>query len=143
MTKLMKCYSLALMAIAATFSAASADEAVPQLTGTWKGTNTGGARYGAATHGKFLETPTFTEPTQQWTLVVEKQEGRGLIGTWSGSAKVEKMLGAIRADNKTVVFADEDTYHSAILLSDRKMELCGQEAVENEIIAVCWELEKQ
>lgn len=143
MTGMIRLYSVVLFVTAASFSAASADEKIPQLTGTWKGTNSGGARYGVISHGKPLEVPTFTEPTQQWTLVIEKQEGRGLIGTYSGSTKVEKMLGAIRADNKTIVFSDEDTLHNAVLLDENKLELCGQEAKEDEIIAVCWLFERQ
>lgn len=143
MVRMAKRFSLALLATATLVGFAAADDGVPQLVGTWKGVSLGGARYGAITHGKSLEVPTFSDTTQQWTLVIEKQQGRGVIGSWSGSAKVEKMLGAIRADNKTVIFSDEDTIHNAVLLSDTKMELCHQEAREDEIIAQCAELEKQ
>jgi len=61
-------------------------------------------------------------------LTIEKQEGSGLIGTWSTTTKTEKLAGAIRQDNVTVIFADEDNLFDARRLSENEMELCAQES---------------
>lgn len=143
MLELAKRSSIAVLATALSFGVASADDGIPPIEGVWKGVETGGVRFGTVTHGDALEAPTFVDSQRVWTLVVEKQQGQGIIGTWSGSAKVEKMLGVIRADNKTILFSDEDNVLSAILISDTKMEMCAQKAEKVVIVATCMILEKQ
>ncbi len=124
-------------------AAAMADGAVPQLTGVWNSVSHGGYVFGDLTHTEDLKTPkSFAEIDIPCTLTIEKQDGVGLSGTWGCSSRKEVMLGAIRADNKSLVFADEDTLSTAILLSDTEMDFCSQEAGAS-IIAVCHILKRQ
>ena len=124
---------------------AKADQ-VPNLIGTWSGTIVGGARFGALNHDPAEKEPVFADRNRQWTLVIEMQDGSGLIGTWSTKTKQERLVGAIRQDNVTVIFADEDNVFDARLLSTDKMELCAQEggtAKGGATIAVCYLVKKQ
>ena len=88
----------------------------------------------------------FADRTKEWVLTIEKQEGSGLIGTWSTNTKKEKLAGAIRQDNVTVIFADEDNVFDARLLSENKMELCAQEGgagKSGSAIAVCYLMKRK
>ena len=59
-------------------------EDAPDLTGKWTGVFTGGVRFGGGDLAPADETPTFVHPEgrPEYTLTIEKQEGRGLMGTW-------------------------------------------------------------
>ncbi len=129
------------LVIAACSLPATAQE-VPNLVGTWSGTIVGGARFGALNHDPAVNDPIFADRTKEWTLTVEKQDGSGLIGTWSTKTKNEKLVGAIRQDRVTVIFADEDNTFDARLLSSNEMELCAVEA-EEATIAVCYLMKRK
>lgn len=122
--------------IAAITSVSSAQE-VPNLTGTWSGSIVGGARFGALNHDPEQQEPVFADREKVWTLIVEKQDGSGLIGSWSTATKSEKLVGVIRRDNVSVIFADEDNTFDARIINENKIELCAQEA-EEATIAVCY-----
>lgn len=122
-------------------AAAVAGEA-PNLTGTWIGHITGGARFGALNHDAAEKEPVFADRAREWTLQIDRQEGSGLIGTWSTTAKKERLAGVIRQDKVTVLFADEDNIFDARLLSANEMELCAQDAGES-TIAVCYVMKRK
>lgn len=128
--------------IAATCSAATAAQNAPNLTGTWSGSIVGGARFGALNHDPAEKDPVFADRAKIWVLTIERQDGSGLIGTWSTKTKTEKLVGAIRQDNVTVIFADEDNLFDARLVSENEMELCAQEAGAASI-AVCYLMKRQ
>jgi hypothetical protein len=131
----------ATLALAAMTGAVSAQD-VPNLVGTWSGTIAGGARFGSLTHDPAHKDPVFADRSKEWFLTVEKQDGSGLIGTWGREARSEKLVGAIRRDNVTVIFADEDNIFDGRLLSANEMELCGLEAGEA-TIAVCFLMKRK
>ncbi len=125
---------------------AALSEAAPNLIGTWSGTITGGARFGALNHDPAQIEPVFADRTKEWVLTIDKQEGSGLIGTWSTKTKTEKLAGAVRQDNVTVIFADEDNLFDARLLSENEMELCAQEGGAGKggaTIAVCYLMKRK
>ena len=125
---------------------AALSEAAPNLIGTWSGTIAGGARFGALNHDPVQIEPVFADRKKEWVLTIDKQEGSGLIGTWSTKTKTEKLVGAVRQDNVTVIFADEDNLFDARLLSENEMELCAQEggaAKGGATIAVCYLMKRK
>jgi hypothetical protein len=129
---------LALSAFAiATFAAAASAQEVPNLVGTWSGTIAGGARFGALNHDPAEQDPVFANRTKVWTLTIERQDGSGLIGTWSTATKSEKIVGAIRRDNTSVLLADEDNTFDARLVMPNEMEVCALQAGAASI-AVCY-----
>lgn len=137
------------LSLAATLSAfvvsgtALADNHVPQLKGKWVSAEQGGYRFGAVTYGSALkEAQSVNDNKRTWILDIETQDGTGLKGTWGSETKREIILGAIRADKKTVIFADEDSYSTGVLLSETEMDLCTQETGEA-IIAQCYIMKKQ
>lgn len=143
MTKTYLSATIALYAMAlAVFPVTAMAQEAPNLTGTWTGTITGGARFGDLTHDPDEAAPVFADRTKEWVMTIEKQDGTGLIGTWGREAKSEKLVGAIRQDNVTLVFADEDNLFDGRLLSENEMELCGQEAGEA-TIAVCFLMKRK
>ena len=138
------CVASLLVLVASSNAAMSQD--VPNLIGTWSGNIVGGARFGALNHDPAQKEPVFADRTKEWTLTVEKQDGTGLIGTWSTTTKTEKLAGAIRQDNVTVIFADEDNTFDARLLSASEMELCAQEGGAGKggaTIAVCYLMKRE
>lgn len=122
--------------------AMAAAQEVPNLVGTWTGTITGGARFGELNHDPAVKDPVFADRKREWTLTIAQQDGSGLIGSWSTDKKTEKLVGAIRQDNVTVIFADEDNTFDARLLSANTMELCAVEA-EEATIAVCYQMTRK
>ena len=133
--------SFSALVFAAFTSVASAQE-VLDLTGTWSGSIVGGARFGALNHDPEQKEPVFADRKKVWTLTVEKQDGSGLIGTWSTKTKSEKLVGVIRRDNVSVIFADEDNTFDARMINENEMELCAVEA-EEATIAVCYLMKRQ
>jgi len=119
-----------------------ADEETPNLVGAWSGVHTGGAYFGSPGHSPDQPEPTLITPGLRFTLTIEQQNDRGLIGTWSTPRKSERIVGAVRLDNKTIVMADEDTQFNALLLDDGSMEFCGTEASESSSLAACLLLKK-
>jgi hypothetical protein len=118
----------------------------PNLIGKWSGSIVGGARFGALNHDPAQNEPVFADRTKEWVLTIEKQDGSGLIGTWLTATKTEKLAGAIRQDNVTVIFADEDNVFDARLLSSTEMELCALEggaATGGATIAVCYLMKRK
>ncbi|WP_340149660.1 hypothetical protein [uncultured Sneathiella sp.] len=119
----------------------AAQEAFPDLRGAWSGTGWG-AVSGQLQHVNPTAGPEIRNPTVLWTLTITKQDGGGLIGTWSSPSRSETLIGAVRANRESVVFVDEDSYFSGTLLSDTEMELCLQETGKS-MVAVCFVLRRQ
>ena len=83
------------------------------------------------------------EGRPEYTLTIEKQEGRGLMGTWASVNGSENIQGVIRLDNTELLFVDEDSYFHGRLLSATEIEFCNQTIALNERFAFCFLLKKQ
>jgi hypothetical protein len=121
---------------------ANAQSPAPDLRGTWSGSGAEGAIFGQLGHQPPREQPAFSDKSIVWTVKIDKQDGRGLIGTWSTPKYSERLLGVVRQDNETVLFSDEDSYFQAKILSPTSMEVCVQET-GGSIVATCRILDKQ
>jgi hypothetical protein len=132
------------LGLVASFTPAIAQDA-PDLTGKWTGAVTGGVRFGGGDLAPADETPTFVHPEgrPEYTLTIEKQEGRGLMGTWGSVDGSETIQGVLRLDNTELLFVDEDSFFSARLVSATEMEFCNQTLALNERMSLCLLLKKQ
>src|SRR5262245_23406298 len=77
---------------------ASAADAIPNLVGTWTGTFTGGVRLGGGDLAPADAKPTFVHENMNrvYTLKINEQQGRGMIGTWSSVKGSEAIQGVVR-----------------------------------------------
>lgn len=122
---------------------AFAQDDIPDLTGAWNGHAIGGAHFGELQHDEPTEQPVFKDVSMPWTLTIERQDGRGLIGTWASPQHSELLVGVIRSDNRTVYFVDEDTHFDATIIADGQMELCARETGFDSMVAACFIIERQ
>jgi hypothetical protein len=122
-----------------------ADNVIPNLIGTWTGTFTGGVRLGGGDLAPTDPKPTFVHEgmNRSYTLKIDEQQGRGVIGTWSSSKGGERIQGVVRLDNETVLFVDEDSYLTAKVLSSTELEFCNQTTNGKDMFSFCFLLKKQ
>jgi hypothetical protein len=132
-----------LLAFAALAAApASAQTAIPDLRGTWKGESEtivlgGGNPHHAATQA--------AEPQLRsvpFTLTVEKQDGRRFSGTFSSPRSTEKVI-AVISRGGLIFLADDEGYTNGTLLAPNRMELCYLHVSSLSRVASCTELTKQ
>ena len=115
----------ALLAIAAT--TARAQDAIPDLKGTWTGK---GKSIVFGTHAHHPGGQTTADPPRvrdiEATYVVEGQDGRLAWGKSSSAVAdtKEPFAWAIASDNRTIVGADMDGYFRITLVAPDRMEKC-------------------
>ena len=129
-------FALALLGAAAT--AASAQDAIPDLKGTWTG------------KGKSIVFA--TDPPRvrdiEATHTVEGQEGRVAWGRSSSAVAdtKEPFAWAIASDNRTIVGADMDGYFRITLISPDRMEKCYAHngvSPTRSIVATCYMMDRK
>ena len=129
--------------VASTSDLAAAQQAIPDLRGTWKGQSEsvifgGGNPHHAPATGPAA--PRYT--SMSFTLVIDKQDGRRFSGTFS-SARSNETVVAIVSRAGTIYMVDDDGYTSGTLLAPNRMELCYMHLSPASRIASCTELTKQ
>jgi len=123
---------------------AAAEDAIPNLVGTWTGTFVGGVRSGGGDLAPADAQPTFVhENMPRRTLTIEQQQGRGIIGAWSSVSGSERIQGVVRLDNQTVLFVDTDSYQTAKIISANELEFCNQTTNAKDMFAFCFLLKRQ
>ena len=134
-------FALALLGTAAT--AASAQDAIPDLKGTWTGK---GKSIVFGNHPHHPGAQTSADPPRvrdiEATYIVEGQEGRLAWGRSSSAVAntQEPFAWAIASDNRTIMGADLDGYFRITLVSPDRMEKCyTQNAISpsQAIVATC------
>ncbi|HET7166357.1 MAG TPA: hypothetical protein VFI94_14575 [Pseudolabrys sp.] len=141
-------YVFALAILGAVVMPVRAQDAVPDLKGTWTGKGKSIVFGNNAHHaGK----QTITNPPRVRDIeaihVVEGQDGRLVWGRSSSAAAntKEPFAWAIASDNKSIVGADMDGYFRITLLSPDRMEKCyAQNAARpsRSIVASCQIMER-
>ena len=133
-------FALALFATAA--APACAQDAIPDLKGTWTGKGKS-IVFGANPHHPGAQS-TMDPPRVrdiEATYVVEGQDGRLAWGhsTSSVAATNEPFGWALASDNKTIYGADIDGYFHITLVSPNRMEKCYTQntGVGRSIVATC------
>jgi hypothetical protein len=127
------------------YGIAAAEEAIPNLIGTWTGTFTGGVRSGGGDLAPADTKPTFVHDNMNrlYTLKIDEQQGRGITGTWSSVSGSERIQGVVRLDNQTVLFVDTDSYQTAKVVSANELEFCNQTTNTKDVFAFCFLLKRQ
>lgn len=119
MKKIVVCLALLLFLLG--FGVCSAaEEKIPNLIGTWAVKSeaallTKGGPPGDWTHHRGVLSNLTAE------LVITKQEGRVLYGTFTSSLATENMAGVIGWDNKTLYLVDMDGFTDATIVSPDKI----------------------
>jgi hypothetical protein len=121
---------------------ALAQSTIPDLRGTWKGDSesiiagTGNKHHtGAAQDAPEMRSMAFT-------LVIDKQDGRRVSGTFS-SAKTNQALIGVLSRTGTLLMVDNDGYTFGTLLAPDRLEICYLHAGADGRVASCTELKKQ
>jgi hypothetical protein len=138
-------FALALLAVAAT--AARAQDAIPDLRGTWSGKGKA-IVFGSNPHhpGSPADQPRVRDI--EATHTVEGQDGRLAWGRSSSTVadNKEPFAWAISSDNKTVLGADMDGYFRITLVSPDRMEKCythNGTSPNRSIVAACYVMDRK
>ena len=142
----MRALPSAILLAAVLVSPAGAQDAVPDLKGTWSGV----ARsvvVGSGYHHPGTETD--KEPPRirevRFTYTVRGQDDRLVWGTTSSPAYQEPFAWAISRDNRTIYGADTDGQYRLTVLAPDRMELCYTHAAlspTKSIVASCFTIER-
>jgi hypothetical protein len=136
-------HKFALAALCAAFVSvpAAAQETFPNLLGTWQGNSEAIVLSGGNTHhpGSSSEPRMSSVP---FTLVVEKQDGRRIFGTFSSARHKETVI-AVISRNGAIYMVDDDGYSVGTLLSPTRLELCYMKRAPDGRVASCTEMTKQ
>jgi len=120
---------------------AAADNAVPDLRGTWKGESQSIVLGGTPHHPEQKAgEPRMT--SVPFTLVIDKQDGRRFSGTFSSPRHSETVI-AVIGRNGTIYLVDDDGYTLGTVLTPNRIELCYMHLSAAARIASCTELTKQ
>lgn len=134
--------------IAASFAmaaTATAQDAVPRLTGAWKGTGKI-LLYGTTEHLSG-STQNAVVRDLEVTHRVEGQDGRLIWGTTSSANNDSKepFAWALSSDNKTIVGADTDGYYRITIMSPDRIEKCYAQSAASPrraIVATCFMMDR-
>jgi hypothetical protein len=134
---------LALVAVIATLATApaAAQDSFPDLGGTWKGDSESSVLSGGNTHhpGK---SPAPRMSNVPFTLVIDKQDGRRISGTFSSARHKETVI-AVISRGGAIYMVDDDGYSVGTMLSPTKLELCYMKRAPDGRVASCTEMTKQ
>jgi hypothetical protein len=140
-------FALALLSAAA-MTVASAQDAIPDLKGTWTGK---GKSIVFGKHAHHPGTQTVNDPPRvrdiEATYVVEGQEGRLAWGRSSSAVAntQEPFAWAMASDNRSIVGADLDGYFRITLISPDRMEKCYVHnglSPSGSVVATCHVMER-
>jgi hypothetical protein len=144
----MRCPIFALALLAATATAVRAQDAIPDLKGTWTGK---GKSIVFGSHAHHPGTQTTADPPRvrdiEATYIVDGQDGRLVWGRSSSTVAdtKEPFAWALASDNKTIVGADLDGYFHITLTSPDRMEKCyTHNAIgpSRSVVATCHMMER-
>src|SRR5437588_12386318 len=123
----MRCLVFALALLAAAATSARAQDAIPDLKGTWSGKGKS-IVFGSHPHHPGSQTASDAPRVRdiEATYIVDGQDGRLAWGRSSSSAAdtKEPFAWAIASDNKSIMGADLDGYFHITLVSSDRMEKC-------------------
>ena len=144
----MRCFVFALVFVGTATTAVHAQDAIPDLKGTWSGKGKS-IVFGSNAHHPGSQAP--ADPPRvrdiEATYNVEGQEGRL---AWGRSASTvantqEPFAWAIASDNKTIVGADVDGYFRITLTGPDLMEKCythNGTSPSRSIVATCYTMDR-
>jgi hypothetical protein len=136
--------ALALM-LAMTPLAADAQDAIPQLKGTWKGTGKI-LLFGTTEHLSGSPQNAVVRDLEV-THTVTGQDGRLIWGTTSSANNDSKepFAWALAADNRSIIGADTDGYYRITIVSADRIEKCYAQSAtgpRRAIVATCFMMDR-
>jgi hypothetical protein len=144
----MRPVALVLALLCAAAIPARAQDAIPDLKGTWSGK---GKSIVFGTHAHHPGSQTAADPPRvrdiEATHTVEGQDGRLAWGRSSSAVadNKEPFAWVIASDNKTIVGADMDGYFRLTLISPDRMEKCythNGTSPSRSIVATCYTMDR-
>ena len=144
----MKCFIFVWALLGAVTAAAFAQDAIPDLKGTWTGK---GKSIVFGSHEHHPGSQTAGDPPRvrdiEATHTVEGQDGRLAWGRSSSATAdtKEPFAWAIASDNKTIVGADADGYFRITLIGPDRMEKCythNGTSPSRSIVATCYTMDR-
>jgi hypothetical protein len=137
------------LALAATVTVTRAQDAIPDLKGTWSGKGKS-VVFGNNPHHPGSQSAGSPPRIRdyEFTFVVDGQEGRLAWGHSFSSvaATNEPFAWAISEDNQAIIGADTDGYYQATVLAADRMEICYAHAglsPTGSIVATCYVAERK
>jgi hypothetical protein len=137
-TKLALILSLAVLAAAP----AAAQNAAPDLRGTWTGESESVVFGGGSPHHPANPNAEPRFSSVKFTMTIDKQEGRRFFGTFASATSSEIVIGMVSRAG-TIYMVDDDGYDSGTMLAANRMELCYRHLSARARIVSCTELTKQ
>jgi hypothetical protein len=144
----MKCIAFALALLTVAAVSAVAQDAIPDLRGTWSGKGKS-IVFGSNPHHPGTQTAADAPRVHEIeaTYTVEGQDGRLAWGRSSSAVAgtKEPFAWAIASDNKTIVGADMDGYFRISLLTPDRMEKCyvhNGTSPTHSIVATCYVMDR-
>jgi hypothetical protein len=141
-------YLAIVLALAGVVTAAHAQDAIPDLKGTWSGKGKS-IVFGNNPHHPGSQTAANPPRVRdfEFTFVVDGQEGQLLWGhSFSSIATTnEPFAWAISSDNKTIVGADTDGYFQLVVMAPDRMEMCYNHSglsPSGSIVATCFLMDR-
>ena len=125
-----------------TAAPASAQTAIPDLRGTWKG-NSESIILGAGNpHHAAAPSDQPRLNSVAFTVTIDKQDGRRFSGTFSSPRANDKFV-AVISRNNTILLVDDDGYTVGSILAPNRIELCYMHLSQATRLASCAEMTKQ
>ena len=144
----MRCVVLVLVLLGAAAMTARAQDAPPDLKGTWSGKGKSMV-FGSHAHHPGTQTAADLPRVRdiEATHVVEGQDGRLAWGRSSSAVSdtKEPFAWAISSDNRSIVGADLDGYFRITLISPDRMEKCyvhNGTSPTRSIVATCYVMDR-
>jgi hypothetical protein len=146
--QMMRRLVLALVVLGAAAISTQAQNAIPDLKGTWSGKGKA-LVFGTNPHHPGSQTATDAPRVRdiEATYTVEGQEGRLVWGRSASTAAdtKEPFAWAIASDNKTIVGADMDGYFRITLVGPNRMEKCythNGTSPSRSVVATCYMMDR-
>src|SRR5262245_2932142 len=130
------------LALLTTATAATAQPAIPDVRGTWKGESESIILGRGNPHHRAAHSPTPRLNSTAFTLTVDQQDGRRFSGTFASARSTETVI-AVIARTGAIYMVDDDGYTMGAMLAPNRMELCYLQISRAARVASCVELTRQ
>ena len=123
-------------------TAASAESAIPDLRGVWKGESETIIQGAGNPHHASPKAASPRLNSVAFTLTVKEQDGRRFSGTFASARGSDPVI-AVISRSGAIYMVDDDGYTFGTMLAPNRIELCYMQLSPKSRIASCTELTKQ
>ncbi len=102
---------------------------MPSMVGNWTGSYEGAAFRNITSQNSSGDFSFYETGRTTWTFIIENQKGASFAGKKFSTTNplLQRVVGIIGFDNKTISMVDEEAYYWGELVSPTQMELYHQE----------------